>query len=344
MSTEQNTAAPTSTPLEIQGHWSNSRAKHCPRHRSSVVEPGLWVRTKSPISIRAGKSPREPGVWKGRSLTHQRPHIMVEWASFAPMTNMQLCPVLLSHHTMSSCLLLLPRESDFSGRVQAPSHTLCLIGWSGFEFYYPSSQGAVCLERCPSRCFKPSANMFNTVLWSFHGSGWLLLKLLSLDITPDFKVQNQEGVPLWAMLLRQSSVRRSQKLDQTNSCISASKSSCWLLLWKISLVTTDRDSGNWIHPFLTQASICLHPPSHSDVSLRPSLAFSKTTVFFKHVSFLSCQGSSTVTPHHQLHSLKFKFAQQSCVTPSSNTSVITHASELASSLPYQKGGSASLMF
>lgn len=136
---------------------------------------------------------------------------MVEWVPFAPTTNMQLCPVLLSHHTVSSCLLLLPRESDFSGRVQAPSHTLCLIGWSGFQFYYPSSQGAICLELCP----RPSANMFNTVLWPFHGSGWLLLKLLSLDITPDFKVQNQEGVPLWAMLLRQSSVRRSQKLDQT---------------------------------------------------------------------------------------------------------------------------------
>lgn len=150
------------------------------------------MRTQSPIPIRAGKSQREPRVWKGRSLTHQRPHIMVEWVPFAPTTNMQLCPVLLSHHTVSSCLLLLPRESDFSGRVQAPSHTLCLIGWSGFQFYYPSSQGAICLELCP----RPSANMFNTVLWPFHGSGWLFLKLLSLDITPDFKVQNQEGVPL----------------------------------------------------------------------------------------------------------------------------------------------------
>lgn len=179
-------------------------------------------------------------------------HHLLQW---------RICNSVLFCYHITQCLPVscLSRESDFSGRVQAPSHTLCLTGWSGFQFYYPSSQGAICLERCPSWCFKPSANMFNTVLWPFHGSGWLLLKLLSLDITPDFKVQNQEGVPLWAMLLRQSSVCRAQKLDQTNSCISASKSSCQLFLWKISLVTRDRDSGNWIHPFLTQVSICYIP-------------------------------------------------------------------------------------
>lgn len=105
---------------------------------------------------------------------------------------MQLCPILLPHHTMSSCLFLFPRESDFSGRVRLLlvwSHTLCLIGWSGFQLYYPSSQGDICLKRRPSRCFRPSARMFNTGALS-----WVRLASLEIaELTHHSRFQRTES-------------------------------------------------------------------------------------------------------------------------------------------------------
>lgn len=85
------------------------------------------------------------------------------------------------------------KSQTFQGgcRLPLPGPTLSLTGWSGVEFYYPSSQGGTtCLGCCPSRYFRPSVNMFSTVLWPFHRAVWRLLKLLSLDITPDIKIQN----------------------------------------------------------------------------------------------------------------------------------------------------------
>lgn len=161
---------------------------------------------------------REPGTWEG-AVPHP-PQTTYHGAVGIICSNEEYAALSRSATTSHNVFLPLSDALGvrFSGRywlLLVWSQTLCLIGWSGFQFYYHSSQGDIFLKCRPSQCFRPSVNMFNTVLGNFHGSGWLLLKLLSLHTTPDFKGQNQEGLPLWAMLLRQNSVRSSQKFRLT---------------------------------------------------------------------------------------------------------------------------------